>query len=74
MIISCTSGRRSSPKNMCSVRQSPIPSAPNSRAFAASSGVSALALTLSRRKSSAHPSTVSKSSLICGGTSLTSPM
>ncbi len=54
MIISCTCGRRSSPKNMCSVRQRPIPSAPNSRALTASSGVSALALTLSRRKSSAQ--------------------
>ena len=38
-IISCITGSRSSPKNMCSVRQSPMPSAPNSRAFAASSGV-----------------------------------
>ena len=35
--------------NMCSVRQRPIPSAPNSRAFAASSGVSAFARTRSRR-------------------------
>ena len=38
-IISCTTGSRSSPKNMCSVRQRPMPCAPNSRAFAASSGV-----------------------------------
>ena len=44
-IISCTTGSRSSPKNMCSVRQRPIPSAPNSRARAASSGVSAFART-----------------------------
>ena len=34
-------------KNMCSVRQRPIPSAPNSRALAASLGVSALVRTLS---------------------------
>jgi hypothetical protein len=32
--------------NMCSVRHKPIPCAPNSRAFAASSGVSAFARTL----------------------------
>ena len=36
---------RSAPKNMCSVRQRPIPSAPNSRARWASSGVSALVRT-----------------------------
>src|SRR3989338_2384998 len=40
---------------MCSVRTSPIPSAPNSRAFRASSGVSALARTPSVRRSSAQP-------------------
>ena len=72
-IISRTSGSRSSAMNMCSVRQRPIPSAPNSRAFAASSGVSALARTLSRRTSSAQRRIVWKSSLICGGTSSTSP-
>ena len=55
---------------MCSVRQRPIPSAPNSRARAASSGVSAFARTFSRRSSSAQPRIVSKSSLICGGTSV----
>ena len=55
--------------NMCSVRQRPIPSAPNSRAFAASSGVSALARTRSRRASSAQPRIVSKFSSIAGGTS-----
>ena len=32
-IISRTAVMRSSPKNMCSVRQRPMPSAPNSRAF-----------------------------------------
>ena len=35
--------------NMCSVRQRPMPSAPSSRALAASSGVSAFARTASRR-------------------------
>ena len=49
------------------------PRAPNSRARAASSGVSAFARTFSRRRSSAQPSIVSKSSLICGGTSGTAP-
>ena len=39
---------RSSPKNMCSVRHSPMPSAPNSRALRASSGVSALVRTRRR--------------------------
>ena len=34
-----------SPKNMCSVRQRPMPSAPNSRALLASSGVSAFVRT-----------------------------
>ena len=46
-----------------------MPCAPNSRAFAASSGLSAFARTFRRRTSSAQPRTVSKSSLICGGTS-----
>ncbi len=72
-IIACTSGSRSSAMNMCSVRQRPMPSAPNSRAFAASSGVSAFARTRRRRDASAQPSSVSKFSSICGGTSVTSP-
>ena len=38
MIIARTSGRRSSAMNMCSVRQSPIPWAPNSRALARPQG------------------------------------
>ena len=46
MIISRTMAMRSSLKNMCSVRTSPMPSAPNSRALAASAGVSTLARTL----------------------------
>ncbi len=41
-------------KNMCSVRQRPIPSAPSSRAFFASRGVSALVRTFRRRNLSAH--------------------
>ena len=51
-----TTGRRSGARNMCSVRQSPIPSAPNSRATLESSPVSALARTASLplRISSAH--------------------
>ena len=58
---------------MCSVRQSPIPSAPNSRALAESSGVSAFVRTFSRRIPSAQPRIEEKSSLICGGTSGTAP-
>ena len=72
-IISRTAGRRSSLKNMCSVRQRPMPSAPNSRARAASSGVSALARTPRRRISSAQLTTCWKSSLTCGGTSGSAP-
>ena len=68
MIIARTSGSRSSAMNMCSVRQRPIPSAPNSRALTASSGVSAFARTRRRRIASAQPSSVSKLSSICGGT------
>ena len=58
---------------MCSVRQRPIPSAPNSRALAACSGVSAFARTFMRRSSSDQPRIVWKSSLIRGGTRLTEP-
>ena len=69
-IISCTTGSRSSPKNMCSVRQRPMPSRaelarlrrvrPRCRRSRAPSA---------RRTSSAQPRIVSKSSLIAGGTS-----
>ena len=46
---------RSSAKNMCSVRQRPMPSAPNARAALASRGMSALARTPKLpRNSSAH--------------------
>ena len=44
-IISLTAGILSSSKNICSVLQSPIPSAPNFIATLASLGVSALVLT-----------------------------
>ena len=47
-----------SPKNMCSVRQRPIPSAPNATAFGAWSGWSAFARTFRRRTVSAHPISV----------------
>ena len=45
---------RWSPKNMCSVRQRPIPSAPNERARTESSGVSELVRTFRVRTLSAH--------------------
>ncbi len=46
-IMRRTIGSRSSPRNMCSVRHRPIPSAPNWRALAASGPLSALARTAS---------------------------
>ena len=58
--------------NMCSVRQRPMPSAPNSRARRASSGVSAFVRTPSVRSSSAQPSTVSNWSDTSGSSSGTS--
>mmetsp|Transcript_24850 Transcript_24850/g.42862 ORF Transcript_24850/g.42862 Transcript_24850/m.42862 type:complete len:215 (-) Transcript_24850:1996-2640(-) len=48
-----TSVRRCSSKNMCSVRQRPMPSQPNARPTAASTGVSALARTVMVRYLSA---------------------
>ena len=48
-IISRMATMRSPSKNMCSVRQSPMPSAPNERAMRASAGVSALVRTFMRR-------------------------
>ena len=74
MIMSRTIGIRSGLKNMCSVRQSPIPSAPNRRARRASSGVSALARTPSDRYLSAHDRNSSTSSLRSGRSSLTASM
>ena len=44
-IMRRTIGRRSSPRNMCSVRHRPMPSAPNCRALVASGPLSALART-----------------------------
>ena len=62
-IILRTTGRRSGARNMCSVRHSPMPSAPRRRALAASSPVSALARTpsLPLRIASAQPRTMSNS-------------
>ena len=60
-IISRTAWMRSSSKNMCSVRQSPMPSAPNLTASRASAGVSALARTPSARTLSAQPISVPNS-------------
>jgi hypothetical protein len=61
MIICRTAPIRAGSKNMCSVRQRPMPSAPNLRAVSASSGVSALARTFMRRLSSAHSINCAKS-------------
>ena len=72
MIIARIFGGRSAAVNMCSVRQSPIPSAPSSRARRALSGSSAFARTPSLRSSSAQPSTRSKYSLTWASTSGTS--
>src|SRR5207245_1937905 len=58
-IIRCTMPSRS-PRNMCSVRHRPIPSAPKERARAESSGVSALVRTRRRRNWSAYPRTLAK--------------
>ena len=58
---------------MCSVRQSPMPSAPNSRAFNESSGRSALARTFIVRTSSAQPSTMPNGPVGSGVTTGTSP-
>src|SRR5438034_333533 len=74
MIISRTIGIRSAAKNMCSVRTRPMPSAPNSRAFFASSGVSAFARTPSVRARSAQPRNSLTSSESCGGISFTVTM
>ena len=52
--ISPSTSDRRSPRNMCSVRHSPMPCAPNRRARAESSPVSALARTSIRRAPSAH--------------------
>ncbi|OIQ65309.1 hypothetical protein GALL_531340 [mine drainage metagenome] len=72
-IISCTIGKRSVALNMRSVRHRPIPMAPNSRARAASPGVSALPMTLSTATSSAQRSKVFISSENSASTVGTSP-
>ncbi len=59
---------------MCSVRHRPMPSAPNFRAVSASSGVSALARTFSRRQASAQTIRVPKSSDIAGSIMATEPI
>ena len=64
---------RSGSKNMCSVRLSPIPSAPNLSAVSASVGVSALARTPMVRTSSAHSIRVAKSPVSSGWIIATSP-
>ncbi len=61
MIMRRTAPMRSGAKNMCSVRQRPMPSAPKRAAVVASAGVSALARTLRRRTLSAQPIRVEKS-------------
>ncbi len=73
MIIWRTAPIRSGSKNMCSVRQRPMPSAPNLRAVSASSGVSALARTPIRRSLSAQPINVPKSPDIAGSIIATLP-
>ncbi len=73
MIISRIAGILSSLKNMCSVRQRPTPSAPNTRACFRSLGVSALVLTFIVRISSAHDMILLKFPEISGGTSFSIP-
>ena len=72
-IISRIATMRSPSKNMCSVRQRPMPSAPNSRAVRASCGVSALARTFMRRTLSAQAISVANSPDSSGSSIGTSP-
>ena len=66
-IINCwTHGSLSSPKNICSVLQRPIPSAPNSIALLASSGVSAFAHIPNFLVESAHSKIVDNSFVSLG--------
>ena len=58
---------------MCSVRQSPMPSAPKRTAARASAGVSALARTPSWRTLSAQPISVANSPDSCGSIMSTLP-
>ena len=64
---------RSEPRNMCSVRHRPIPSAPRARAFVDCSGVSALARTRMRRRASATCISRSKASQIGSCRACSSP-
>ena len=64
---------RSASKNMCSVRLSPMPSAPKRRAARTSSAVSALARTFMTRIASAQPIRVAKSPDSSGWIVATSP-
>mmetsp|Transcript_6723 Transcript_6723/g.17218 ORF Transcript_6723/g.17218 Transcript_6723/m.17218 type:complete len:430 (-) Transcript_6723:1213-2502(-) len=74
MIMRRTPRRRSPvPKNMCSVRTKPMPSAPLARAVTASSGVSALASTLSVRCASTQDMNCPRSPLMAGGASSAAP-
>ena len=73
MIMARTCGSRSCCMNMCSVRHSPMPWAPNSRACLASSGVSALVRTPRRRTSSAQARTVFTFSSMAAGDSAAWP-
>ena len=72
-IISLTDKILSSSKNMCSVLQSPIPSAPKSLAVLVSKGVSEFVLTFNFLTLSAHPINFEKSPEISGFTVGTSP-
>ena len=72
-IISRTMGSRSAALNILSVRQRPIPSAPNCLALIAASGVSALARTPNVLIPSPQLRSVRRSLLISGSTVGTSP-
>ena len=68
MIMSWNRPMRPSSLNMRSVRHSPMPRAPYSRACLAAAGVSALARTPSRLAAPAQASTVRNSGVIFGST------
>ena len=71
-IIFRTANILDSSKNMCSVRQSPIPCAPNFIACSASSGLSALVRILSFLFSSAHTISSLYSGCVSGSASIRS--
>ena len=79
MIISRTATMRCASKNICSVRQRPMPSAPKRFAVRASAGVSALARTPILRALSAHCMRMAKSPdssgwMVATDPSMTSPV